>query len=225
MTAFIEAIIIFAVLFFRIFSITAISEPSAAMPDGTAAVIPVEFSVFSETTKIFSYTIPAIALIWYLLLKVKNFKDWGIGMPQKKDIFALLISLPALVLISITIYFVSSFIDPNTMPVNRQLPPQTVFSWSILVFSCICSAFLEESYFRFYLLSKREDMKLNTNTAVILSALLFSYCHFYEGPWGFLNAALSGVVLSFTFLRFRSLYGITAAHALYNILAFSLGTA
>jgi len=46
----------------------------------------------------------------------------------------------------------------------------------------------------------------------------------YEGPWGFLNAALSGTVLAFVFLRFRSLHGISAAHALYNILVYVLGT-
>jgi membrane protease YdiL (CAAX protease family) len=51
---------------------------------------------------------------------------------------------------------------------------------------------------------------------------LFSICHIYEGPWGFLNAALSGVVLAYAFLRFRSLHGVAIAHALYNILAYVL---
>ena len=59
--------------------------------------------------------------------------------------------------------------------------------------------------------------------AVMGSTMLFSICHIYEGPWGFLNSALSGLVLAFTFLRFRSLHGVAIAHALYNILAYVLG--
>jgi membrane protease YdiL (CAAX protease family) len=91
-----------------------------------------------------------------------------------------------------------------------------------LVISCISTAYLEESFFRFYLLSKREEMGIGPHRAVLLSTLLFSICHVYEGPWGFLNAALSGMVLAFVFLRFRSLHGIALAHALYNVLVYAL---
>ena len=66
-------------------------------------------------------------------------------------------------------------------------------------------------------------MKLGPLQAVVISTLLFSSCHVYEGPWGFLNAALSGSVLALVFLRFRSLHGISIAHALYNILVYAVG--
>jgi membrane protease YdiL (CAAX protease family) len=97
-------------------------------------------------------------------------------------------------------------------------------SWCILVISCLSTGYLEESYFRFYLLSKREEMGLGPHRAVVVSTLLFSFCHIYEGPWGFLNAAISGIVLCVIFLRFRSLHGIAIAHALYNILIFAIET-
>jgi len=50
--------------------------------------------------------------------------------------------------------------------------------------------------------------------------VLFAVCHIYEGPWGFLNAVISGAILGFVFLRYNSLHGIAAAHALYNISLF-----
>jgi membrane protease YdiL (CAAX protease family) len=44
----------------------------------------------------------------------------------------------------------------------------------------------------------------------------------YEGPWGFLNAALAGTALAFVFLRYGSLHGIALAHGLYNLFAYAL---
>jgi membrane protease YdiL (CAAX protease family) len=93
-----------------------------------------------------------------------------------------------------------------------------------LSFSCISSAYLEESFFRFYLLSKRERLRLGPHRAVFISTLMVSCCHIYEGPGGFLNAALSGALLALVFLRYRSLHGIALAHAAYNILVYVLGS-
>jgi membrane protease YdiL (CAAX protease family) len=107
---------------------------------------------------------------------------------------------------------------------SRFLPPPDYISWGILFISCLSAAYLEESFFRFYLLSKREEMGIGPHRAVLISTLSFSLCHIYEGPWGFLNAAMSGVLLAYVFLRFRSLHGIAFAHALYNVLVYALGT-
>ena len=211
MSAFIESIILYTVLFFRISSFTV--QPAE----------PVEFSVLTEMVRIFVYTIPSLALIWYLLLKVKSLKEWGISLPKKKDFIVAAFSLPALVLIGMSISLISPhFSEIPSGP--RVLPPQSLVPWIILVISCISSAYLEESFFRFYLLSKREDLKLGPYRAVIISTLLFACCHIYEGPWGFLNAALSGVFLAVIFIRFKSLHGVSIAHALYNILVYVLGT-
>ena len=186
---------------------------------------PVEFSATSQVARLFYITIPSIALIWYLLLKAKSIKEWGISLPKKQDFVAFFISLPALILVSATVFFVSSHLDKSSFTGPRLLPPQDFVSWIVLVVSCVFSAFLEESYFRFYLLSKHEDMKINTHIAVLMSTILFSCCHIYEGPWGFLNSAISAVVLAYSFLRFRSLYGIVLAHAVYNVLAYVIGAA
>ena len=208
--AFIEPLILYWVLFFRI-------SAGVAEPGG-----PVEFSLIKETARIIMYSIPSLALIWYLLLKVKSLRDWGITYPQKKDIVPALLAFPSLFLIGITVSLVSPFVDG--IPASPKfLPPQTAFSWIILVISCLSGAYLEESFFRFYLLSKRKELGLGPYRAILVSTLLFSLCHVYEGPWGFLNAALSGILLAYIFLRFRSLHGISIAHALYNILVYALG--
>ena len=210
MKIFIEPLILYWVLFLRF-------SAGAVPPEG-----PVEFSASIEIGRLLLYSIPSLILLWYLMLKAKSLEEWGMEPPRARDALAAGLAFPALLLIGLTISFVSPhFSDIPAAP--RFLPPQTAVSWAILSFSCIISAYLEESYFRLYLISRRKEMGLGLHRAVLVSTLLFSICHAYEGPWGFLNAALSGVLLAFIFVRFRSLHGIAIAHALYNIVVYVLG--
>jgi len=215
MNTFIEPLLLYAVLFFRI--------STGSAPSGGAVENAVEFSALAEMARIFLYNIPSLALVWYLLLKVKSLKEWDITLPGKRDFIPAVMALPALVLIGLTISIASRRFDEIPSG-SRFLPPQNVISWLILIVSCVSAAYLEESFFRFYLLSKRKEMGLGPHRAILISVVLFSLCHIYEGPWGFLNAALSGIVLAFIFLRFRSLHGIAFGHALYNVLVYVMGT-
>jgi len=215
MNAFIEPLILYAVLFFRI--------SMGSMLSGETAENVIEFSALAETARIFLYNIPSLALVWYLLLKEKSLKEWDITLPGKRDLVSAVMTPPALIFIGLTISIASRHFDEIPSG-SRFLPPSGFISWIILIISCISAAYLEESFFRFYLLSKREEMGLSSHRAVLVSVALFSLCHMYEGPWGFLNAVLSGIVLAFIFLRFRSLHGIAFGHALYNVLVYVMGT-
>jgi uncharacterized protein len=203
----IEPFILYWVLFFRFSA-------------GNANKEVMEFTWTAETGRILMYTLPSLTLVWYLLLRVKSLKEMGITLPRKKDFIVASLAFAALTLIGVTISLVSAQFGESAL--LQSLSPQTAAGWAVLIVSCVSSAYLEESFFRFYLLSKKEEMGLGPMGAALGSTMLFSICHIYEGPWGFLNSALSGLVLAFTFLRFRSLHGIAVAHALYNILAYVL---
>jgi len=207
MRSLIEPLILYWVLFFRI-------------PAGGAPGAVPEFSWTAETWRILMYTLPSLTLVWYLLLRVKSLREMGITLPRKRDFIVAAAAFAALTLIGVAISLVSA--QFGEAGARQSLSPQTAAGWVVLVISCVSSAYLEESFFRFYLLSRREEMGLGPLGAVLGSAMLFSICHIYEGPWGFLNSALSGLVLAFAFLRFRSLHGVAVAHALYNILAYVL---
>ena len=210
MKFFIEPLILYWVLFLRFSAVAA--------PPGE----PVEFSIGIEIGRMLLYSIPSLLLLWYLMLKAKSLEEWGVELPRKRDILAGGLAFPALLLIGVTISLVSPHF--SDIPAGPQfLPPKTAVSWAVLSFSCLISSYLEESYFRLYLISRRKEMGLGLHRAVLVSTLLFSICHAYEGPWGFLNAVLSGLLLAFIFVRFRSLHGIAVAHALYNIVVYVLG--
>jgi membrane protease YdiL (CAAX protease family) len=208
MSAYIETIILYVVIF--------LSGSFPVRAEGPAA-----FSIAGELTRIILYTIPALALIWYLLYKSKPLAEWGIGPPGLKDLPPGLAAFPSLMLIGVMIAFIAPYFSEISPPPGIAAP-STVPGWITLACSCLSAAYLEESFFRLYLLSKREELGLGVSQAALVSALLFSLCHLYEGPWGFLNAALSGAVLAFIFLRYRSLHGIAVAHGLYNMAVYAL---
>jgi len=209
---YIESIILYIVLFFQrsVVSTTAVTGENPS------------FSITAELVRILIYSIPSLALIWYLLLKAKPLKDWEIA-PGKKDLFCCLITLPVLLTTGLAIAFISSYMSS---PSGQVLPqsPSTPAGWIVLAFSLIITAYTEESFFRFYLLSRKDEFKINASQASIVSVLSFSICHIYEGPWGFLNAALSGAFLCFIFLRYNSIHGISIAHGFYNIAVYAINT-
>jgi len=212
MAVYIEALILYVVLFFS----------------GAAAGTSLEeFSIPAEIIKIVLYCIPSIALIYLLLynhykyLFSRNWMDeFQVIKPGKKDILPGLITLPCLLITGFFISTISSLVSGGTAEQAAIQTPSSAAGWIILCISCIFAAYLEESFFRFYLLSKRQEMNLTGPSALFLSTVLFSICHIYEGPWGFMNAAIAGLFLGFMFLRYNSLHGIAIAHGLYNIIAF-----
>jgi membrane protease YdiL (CAAX protease family) len=169
MSRFIEAIILYIVLFF---SGTAGSILSGAQK--------ADFSIAAQITGILLHSIPSLALIWYLILKARRIEDWIIR-PGRKDILSCVITLPCLLLIGITTSFVSIYIGGSQAQVSLNLP-SSVIGWIILCISCICAAYLEESYFRYYLLTRNDELNLTPSSALVLSTALFSICHIYEGP-------------------------------------------
>jgi membrane protease YdiL (CAAX protease family) len=108
-----------------------------------------------------------------------------------------------------------------TIPPSPRLEaPQSLLAWLVVFGSCLGTGYLEESYFRLYLLLRLEEAGIGIRKGVFLSCLLFSLCHKYEGPWGVLQAALAGIVLSLVFIRRHSFHGIAWAHGAYNGLVY-----
>jgi membrane protease YdiL (CAAX protease family) len=168
--------------------------------------------------RIIIYNILSLALIWFLLLKRKQTEYLPL-INLKKDMFSGIIALPALIITGFAISFISMLFGGKSTQIELNYP-SVISGWIILFISCISTGYLEESFFRFYILSKREELKLGKISAAVLSAVLFSVCHIYEGPWGFINSFIAAIILAYIFLRYNSLHGIAAAHGLYNFIVY-----
>jgi uncharacterized protein len=205
MGIYIEALILYILLF----------SPGSAFIFTNKEAVVTDFSLTAELVNIFSYLLPSLALIWYLIYKARKIEIWAVKL-GKKDILSFFITLPSLLITGIIVTFTGVYIGGYSSQITLK-SPSSVIEWVFLSITCLLSAYLEESYFRYYLLTKKEELNLNAASALGLSVVMFSICHIYEGPWGFMNAVISGTILGFVFLRYYSLHGIAIAHAFYNI--------
>ncbi|MFP3089299.1 CPBP family intramembrane metalloprotease [Treponema sp. TIM-1] len=186
---------------------------------------PLVFSVNRELSRMVVHNIPSLALIWYIVgLTGKH----PIPKPGSRDLKTALIAFFGLLAVG---FCASLALLPFADLLVRLSiePPKTFLQWAVMIPSVLSSAYMEESYFRFYLLTRLEDMELTPGKGVFFSVFLFSLCHIYEGIPGVLNAALAGTFLSLLFLKYRSVHGLAWAHGAYNaavyitIGVFSLG--
>ena len=222
-----EGLLLFFVLFFPAIYASGFSErlePVETIP----------FSTIRELARTLTYSLPSLVLLWYLvsdrgLAKNKSFFPFinknNHKCLRKKDFFTFAVCLPGLIIINISVSTLFSIIS---QAYGYALPPRieapgNALGWIAMVLSCLGTGYLEESYFRYYLLSKLRRTLPKPIVRVFLSAFLFSICHMYEGPWGVLNAALAGIFLSVLFLRYRSLHGIALAHAAHNMFVYTMG--
>ena len=213
-----EALILFFVLFFPgIYSI--------GLSGGAELAESIHFETARELGRILSYTLPSLALLWYIMSDKKGFSALKQEKLKKQDFFSFAVGLPGLIIIGLSISVLVTFISlrQGMTPPPRVEAPLTVWGWSVMVFSCLGTGYLEESYFRYYLLTMLENQLPGEAASIFFSTVLFSLCHIYEGPWGVLNAAFAGLFLSAIFIRYRALHGIAWAHGAYNIFVYVMG--
>ena len=211
---FFEPIILYLVLFFRGFNHGAVFGA-----DGVDKVIP--FSASMELSRLLYHSIPALALIWYLVIKKKCIAFTQNDLkPKNKDLFSFLVSFPLLLLTGAIVAHISAEYGGLAPP--RMETPVNITGWIVLIVSCTATGYLEESFFRFYLLQKLKEWISIKYIRIIFSVFLFAVCHAYAGPFGILNAIIAGIFLCIVFERWKSLHGIALAHGFYNFCVYLL---
>jgi len=148
---------------------------------------------------------PACILILLLLKKPLPFCP-------KKDLITAALCLPVLCLTGILVSLAAAF--SGFYPPHEILPPEGIFPWiAVMLLSCSTGT-LEELYFRIYLPIRILELKQDTpnlaekpilpaffSSAYLLPALLFAFCHAYQGPWAFINALLAAFILSIAYIK------------------------
>ncbi|MDR1219100.1 MAG: CPBP family intramembrane metalloprotease [Treponema sp.] len=233
----IEAIILYFVLFF----------PSVFSSVEGGSVI--AFSINHALSRIFIYNAPPVVLIWFLVLRKKE-----TAAPTKRPLFSLaprnpaglnpmdsfmfnagnflvtfILALSGLLLINISASLASGLVERVTgggfeADFGVQTP-DTAAGWVVLCLSCLSAAYLEESFFRFYLSDRLKEFGFYP--AMLISSVSFAYCHLYEGVFGVVNALLAGLFLFFIFKKrksgngMRALHALAFAHGAYNALVYA----
>jgi len=234
-----EALILFLVIFFPgIYALPPLEFISYGIAAGLDAPRVIPFSISRELGRLATYTLPSLALVLYLIHKAAP-RAAAPGLasllkaaaPARRDMIPLAIGLPALVIIGLFVPFLGSLFAPVFAPHFAAMPPPfrvegpaSLSGWLVVLAACLGTGYLEEIYFRYYLLTRLEKAAVSPAARVIFSAALFAAIHIHQGHWGMLNAAIAGVFLAALFLRYRSIHGIALAHAGYNVFVYAMGT-
>jgi membrane protease YdiL (CAAX protease family) len=173
--------------------------------------------------RIIFYDLPALFLVLYLLFRDTSGSSVGFQKPQKQDGLIALVTFVILSSVSLFISWASSalFHGPDILFVEA---PRGFARWTVAVFAGLSTAYFEETFFRAYLLRRFAEGGLSASKSILISALLFSLCHLYEGPWGVLNAFIAGIVLALAFWRRNSVHGPAWAHGAYNLIIYAMGS-
>jgi membrane protease YdiL (CAAX protease family) len=186
-----------------------------------------------------------LLLLWYLCRL--NGKEIFPAKIRSGDAQSLIIALPGLLGIGLGVSVLSSIVPLSEIAIAEVEAPGKPAAWILMIASCLSTGYLEETYFRRYLLDRlcrggaraagaflpqKHGLaaaaaalyaKTGPLPGILASAALFSLCHVYEGPWGVINAALAGVFLSLIYIHYGALHGLAWAHGLYNIFIYVSG--
>ena len=192
--------------------------PGVSLPSEEFQMLP--FDVTEEILRVFLYDLPAFLLILLFAFRSRSPSIIGFMKPGIADVAISGVVLAMLTLVALGGDALSSLLDP-AVEGSIVYPPDTLPTWIALLLGCIATGYLEETYFRAYLLTHLKELGVADVPAIATSVALFALCHIYEGPWGAFNAVLAGLVFSLAYRFRRSVHGPAWAHAAYNALVYA----
>lgn len=181
-----------------------------------------------------SFPILPLFLVAWVSLRLRNlrWRDVGLHHPQswvRTIVLAMLIGVGYQV---VDILFISPLMQKVTgEPVNleqfRAIRGNLPLLFVSLVVTWTIAAFIEEMFFRGYLLNRMMDFlgreRRGITIAIIVTALIFGGAHFYQGTTGVLDTALAGILLGILyFVSGRNLWLPILTHGVIDTTGFLL---
>ena len=137
---------------------------------------------------------------------------------QKKKPFFYLISVVVILssvtvsLTAITLVEKKAGVEESNQAINKLIDVLCA-GRSLLVFTCLTAAFVEEFIFRGYLLPRLQILTGNQWISVFLSSLLFGLAHAgYSDINRMLFAFITGLIFGFYYSKYRSLTVLLICH-------------
>lgn len=172
--------------------------------------------------QLWSAYLPQIALILFIIYKnsSKSFSDYGLKKITRND-------LPSIVITALGLVILVGLLQLVLFLIPVEATAENPFVWDfhntkvipLLLISSLLTGYSEELFFRSYLYTQLEDLKLGKIHIIITVNLIFSLGHFYEGYAGGLNALILGSYFSIIFLWKRNIHIPAIVHGLYNFTA------
>lgn len=165
----------------------------------------------------------AFALLIIYLIDIQGERDAVIG-PRRISLAAIAISAGGLFAISSIFGLLAGLFGAPERSVFAAVPPNEgeLLRWIPLGVMMLSVAWVEELFFRGYLLTRLLQVGTSTTAAIVVAALLFSLGHGYQGVGALAFSFAAGVFLGILWVRKGGILNLTIGHAIYNIVALVL---
>ncbi|MBN2737350.1 MAG: CPBP family intramembrane metalloprotease [Spirochaetales bacterium] len=159
-------------------------------------------------------------ILYYLLgIKKERAQSLGIHRPSWSDLGRCILLLFTI----FTIYF-ALIILANLLPPDLLAQMTQGHSWSlgnialapIVLLFCFFIGLKEELFFRAICIGRLKEWGLPAWAAILLSALIFSSLHLYEGLLAGIFAFASALIFGAFYEKWKNVFVLACAHGLFN---------
>ena len=190
---------------------------SANILDAILAMVPIQIGLLLFVTKQKTGTYHVRSQIPYL--EKSSLKDYLIFIPLLA-VWAILVGAVLTPVEHSLRDSLFSFIPSEYMIGNYDISYYSnekiiITAMLLLIFNGIVAPFVEEIYFRGYLLPR---INLSPKKAVVVNAILFSLYHFFS-PWYFLSRVLMTIPLYYLVVKKKNIRFSVIAHTIANCTA------
>ncbi len=186
-----------------------------AFKQGTLTFVPV---VFATTLRDLSLIALILFFLWRNSEPVSSM-GWIFKKPWNEVALAIVLFVP----LSLGIAWIENLLRLAGLSVpSKPLPSfltakgPTEYLLAVLLVGIV--AFAEETIFRGYLILRLKEITASRGLAALLSAILFSLGHGYEGSAGVITVGLMGLVFAFIYLWRQSLVTPMVMHFLQDFI-------
>jgi membrane protease YdiL (CAAX protease family) len=166
-------------------------------------------------------------IIFIMILSKESFNEYGFNKISKKDFvlsilrqFLMLIGIMIIIGIVITVmqYIFQLNLLNDTIKFNIKIRKNNVSLFLLSIIPLFLSAFTEELCFRSYFYNNINKIIQNKWLCIIITNLLFSVGHIYQGIYGCIYSFVLGIVMSIEYKNKNNIYTIIIFHMITNIL-------
>jgi membrane protease YdiL (CAAX protease family) len=141
----------------------------------------------------------------------------GVNVPS-----AIIIAAVLFVLSLIVSLFGESFNIGSPAVFTGVFPVDTVWGWGATGALMLTVAWVEELFFRAYVILRLRQLHAQPIVAITIAALLFAVGHGYQGVLALLFSFSAGMILGILWMRRPNIIAFTIGHGAYNIVALAV---
>jgi membrane protease YdiL (CAAX protease family) len=171
-------------------------------------------------------------IIFIIILSKEPFTEYGFNKIGKKD-FAVSILRQLLcflgimfvigIIITIIQYIFKLNLLNNTKKIDINIEGNNILLFVLSIIPLFLGAFTEELCFRSYFYKNLNKIFHSEWVCIIITNLLFSFGHIYQGIYGCIYSFVLGIVMSIEYKNRNNIYTIIIFHMIMNVYVFAIG--